>query len=95
MIPIFGRLSDVYGKKKVLLTVMIIYAIGSRVASTHDSENRASMPQYRRNCPRARSVRCQEDAAQHSADLRGMHGLAQLEISRHSLPMRPLEALRI
>jgi MFS family permease len=32
MTPIVGKLSDTYGKKKVLLTVMIIYAIGVSLA---------------------------------------------------------------
>jgi hypothetical protein len=32
MTPIAGKLSDTYGKKKVLLTIMIIYAIGVSIA---------------------------------------------------------------
>ena len=32
MTPIAGKLSDIYGKKKVLLTIMIIYAIGVSMA---------------------------------------------------------------
>jgi MFS family permease len=32
MTPIVGKLSDIYGKKKVLLTIMIIYAIGVSMA---------------------------------------------------------------
>ena len=32
MTPIAGKLSDIYGKKKVLLIIMIIYAIGVSVA---------------------------------------------------------------
>jgi MFS family permease len=32
MTPVAGKLSDIYGKKKVLLTIMIIYAIGVSMA---------------------------------------------------------------
>jgi MFS family permease len=32
MTPIAGKLSDIYGKKKVLLTIMLIYAIGVSMA---------------------------------------------------------------
>jgi MFS family permease len=32
MTPIAGKLSDIYGKKKVLLTIMLIYAIGISMA---------------------------------------------------------------
>ena len=32
MTPIAGKLSDIYGKKKVLLIIMIIYAVGVSVA---------------------------------------------------------------
>jgi len=32
MTPIAGKLSDIYGKKKILLTIMIIYAIGVSMA---------------------------------------------------------------
>jgi MFS family permease len=32
MTPIAGKLSDIYGKKKILLTIMVIYAIGVSMA---------------------------------------------------------------
>src|SRR5712691_8850529 len=32
MTPIAGKLSDIYGKKKILLTIMIIYATGVSMA---------------------------------------------------------------
>src|SRR5688572_25822756 len=32
MTPIAGRLSDIYGKKKILLVIMVIYAIGVSIA---------------------------------------------------------------
>src|ERR1700716_4318416 len=32
MTPIAGRLSDIYGKKRILLIIMIIYAIGVSIA---------------------------------------------------------------
>jgi MFS family permease len=32
MTPIAGKLSDIYGKKRILLLIMIIYAIGVSIA---------------------------------------------------------------
>ena len=32
MTPIAGKLSDIYGKKKILLIVMLVYAVGVSIA---------------------------------------------------------------
>jgi len=32
MTPIAGKLSDIYGKKKIMFLIMIIYAIGVSIA---------------------------------------------------------------
>ena len=34
MTPIAGKLSDIYGKKRVLLVIMIIYAVGVPIAGS-------------------------------------------------------------
>ena len=37
MTPIAGKLSDIYGRKKILLMIMIIYAIGVTIAASSNT----------------------------------------------------------
>jgi MFS family permease len=34
MTPIGGKLSDIYGKKKILLIIIAVYAAGNRLAAS-------------------------------------------------------------